>query len=447
MVSAVHSEDRPGSGIGSVFGAPAHAAWSLADSAFVCFLLVIFVTTAPFATRDPVTLASGESGFAETGDLLRQVAYLGSFLMVAVAAIRVAGFRALLCFPPLLAALLAWCMLSAAWAAAPQVVFRRAVLEIIVVMSAMMSVRMLGMERSLTLLRGVLGAVLVVNWVSIPLVHNAIHLPGEIDPVLVGDWRGLYFHKNIAGSVCAITAILFFFQALKARLFLNAAFCASAIGFTIMTASKASIGLLPVGIATACLYRVAWGRGIDRAIVALVLLLVAVLAALILIANAHFISHTLQDPTQLTGRTAIWQGEVAFIRNHFWLGGGYGSFSDTGAPSLLHNYVADKWVQNISHGHNAYLQLAVTIGAIGFAIAMLALLAEPARAFWRFDVTSIDARAILFAIFVFMVLHNFLESDFLEGDDPAWVAFLLMLAMLRAIASGGGTRMPQPARN
>jgi O-antigen ligase len=45
----------------------------------------------------------------------------------------------------------------------------------------------------------------------------------------------------------------------------------------------------------------------------------------------------------------------------------------------------------------------VTIGAIGFALA----------------------------IFVFMVLHNFLESDFLEGDDPAWVAFLLMLAMLR----------------
>jgi len=35
-----------------------------------------------------------------------------------------------------------------------------------------------------------------------------------------------------------------------------------------------------------------------------------------------------------------------------------------------------------------------------------------------------------FAIFVFIVLHNLLESDFLEGDGPAWVAFLLALATL-----------------
>jgi O-antigen ligase len=88
-------------------------------------------------------------------------------------------------------------------------------------------------------------------------------------------------------------------------------------------------------------------------------------------------------------------------------------------------------VQNISHGHNAYLQLLVTIGVIGFALAMLIFVVQPSRAFWRFDVGSIDSRSVLLAIFVFMVLHNFLESDFLEGDDPAWVVFLLMLAMLR----------------
>ena len=35
-----------------------------------------------------------------------------------------------------------------------------------------------------------------------------------------------------------------------------------------------------------------------------------------------------------------------------------------------------------------------------------------------------------FALFVFLVLHNLLESDFLEGDAPAWVAFLLVLAAL-----------------
>ena len=113
------------------------------------------------------------------------------------------------------------------------------------------------------------------------------------------------------------------------------------------------------------------------------------------------------------------------------LGAGFGSFADTGAASLLHAYVADKWVQNISHGHNAYLQMLVTIGLPGFALAILVFLLAPACAFWRFDPARAGIKAVLVAIFVFMVLHNFLESDFLEGDDPAWVAFLLMLAMQR----------------
>src|SRR5205085_3605248 len=135
------------------------------------------------------------------------------------------------------------------------------------------------------------------------------------------------------------------------------------------------------------------------------------------------ISHAFSDPTELTGRTEIWRGEIAFIREHFLLGAGFGSFSDTGAASLLHNYVADTWVQNTSHGHNAYLQILVTIGAIGFALAMIALVIGPAREFWRLDPTNVGIKSALFAIFVFMVLHNFVESDFLEGEGPAWVVF------------------------
>ncbi|HEX4157282.1 MAG TPA: O-antigen ligase family protein [Rhizomicrobium sp.] len=410
---------------------PVRLTWNLAELAFLGFLFLIFVTLEPFATRDAVTLAGGESGFTGAGDALRQVAYLAVFLFVAFAAVRQRGFDALFCIPPLFAALLAWCALSAAWSAAPDVVFRRAVLEIVIVMSAMMGVATLGMERSIALLRVVLGAVLVINWLSIPLVHNAIHLPGETDPALVGDWRGLYFHKNIAGSVSAITAILFFFRALKHRPLLNGAFCAGALGFTIMTASKSSIGLLPLAIAAGCIYARIWRDGIDRAIAAVVMLLAVLAGCFALTTHLHAVLHALSDPTELTGRTAIWTGEIGFIRDHLLLGAGFGSFADTGGASPLHAYVADKWVQNISHGHNAYLQLLVTIGVPGFALAMIVFILAPARQLWRFDPAQAGAKAVLAAVFVFMALHNSLESDFLEGEDPAWVGFLLMLAMLR----------------
>jgi len=403
----------------------------LADFAFVLFLLLIFVGLQPFAPRDPAALVAGESGFAGAGDVWRQVSYLGVFALVCFAAIRVQGFRALLCLSPIFAALLAWCALSALWSGAPDVVLRRALLEIVIVMSGMMSVVAVGAQRSLALLCGVLGAVLIVNWFSIPFVPNAVHLPGEIDPQLVGDWRGLYFHKNIAGSVSALTAILFFFRALKTRRLLDWGMFLGALIFTLMTRSKSSQGLVPVALAAGCLYAFVWRRGIDRAILSVGVLLAAVIVGTILIKDSGLMFRALEDPTEFTGRTVIWQAEVAFIRDHFLLGSGFGSFADTGAASPLHNYVGAAWVQNISHGHSAYLQLLVTIGAVGFLFAMLVFLAGPARAFWRHDSVRSESIPLLVAIFVFMVLHNFLESDFLEGDGPAWVIFVLMLAMLR----------------
>jgi O-antigen ligase len=75
--------------------------------------------------------------------------------------------------------------------------------------------------------------------------------------------------------------------------------------------------------------------------------------------------------------------------------------------------------------------MMVTIGIVGFGLAAIALIVIPAWQFWHARGGDLDMRAMLFAIFVFLVLHNFMESDFLEGDAPAWVAFLLMLALLR----------------
>jgi len=406
------------------------APW-LAETAFVALLLMVFIGLMPFAPRDAATLAIGESGFAGAGDATRQILYLLVLLATLYAALELRGASALRAIPIPLAILLGWCLLSASWAPAPDVALRRAILEIVIVVSAMLGVDSIGVERALRLLRVVLALVLVVNWISIPLLSQAVHLPGEADPSLVGDWRGLYFHKNIAGAVSAISAIVFFFFAVETRRKTDMLLFAAAVGFMAMTHSKSSIGLLPVALALAWVYRLAWKRGIDRAILALALGLVLVVAVTVAIADSGLIARVLEDPTEFTGRTAIWQGEIAFLRDHFLLGAGFGSFADTGAASPLHNYVSSAWIENEAHGHNAYLQLLVTIGGVGFALAMIAFVAQPVTAFLRAAPEDLPLKSLLFAIFVFMLLHNFLESDFLEGDGAAWVAFLLMLAMLR----------------
>jgi len=140
--------------------------------------------------------------------------------------------------------------------------------------------------------------------------------------------------------------------------------------------------------------------------------------------------HLLEDPQEFTGRTAIWTAELGYIRDHPFLGSGFGTFADSGGLSPLHNYAGGAWVESAAHGHDGYLQLLVTIGGIGFVLAMLALVIEPLRRFWALDWDEDGFKPMLFALFVFLILHNVMESDFLEGDSVTWAALVLAIAAL-----------------
>jgi O-antigen ligase len=407
------------------------------DAAFLALLLLSFIGMQPFALRNPATdLEMGPYTVTGGGDAVRQSIYLILVLAVGGFALFRRGLSAVQAVPPMLVVLLLWCLLSASWAAAPEVAIRRSALAFVVVVSTMLCVDIVGGERALRIWWLVLAGVLIVNWLSIAFVHQAVHLPGEQDPGLVGDWRGLYFHKNIAGAVSAVSALVFFFTALRTKRWIDIALCAAAIVFTVMTRSKSSLGLLTVAFFFGLAYRYAWRRGIDRTIVVVALLLFVVFAASLLLLNAELVARLLEDPTEFTGRSAIWSAEIAFIRDHPFLGSGFGTFADTGNLSPLHNYVAGSWVEAVAHGHNGYLQMMVTIGIAGFALAAIALIAVPLWQFWRQRGGDLTERAMLFSIFVFLVLHNFMESDFLEGDAPTWVSFLLVLALLRAQRPG-----------
>ncbi|HWA92690.1 MAG TPA: O-antigen ligase family protein [Rhizomicrobium sp.] len=409
----------------------ARSSWGAMDVVFVALLLLAFVGVQPFAIRNPATdLQTGPYQMTGGGDSIRQLLYLAIFASAVAFAFLRRGFGVVGVVPPMLVALLAWCLMSASWAAAPDVALRRAGLAIVVAFCAMFSVDGLGPERSLKLWKYVLAFVLLVNWVSVFVVHQAVHLPGEQDPGLVGDWRGLYFHKNIAGAVSAITAIVFFFSWLRSKSWIELGLAALAVGFMVMSHSKSSLGLMPLGIACGLFYRMAWQSPKDRSIVAVALALFAVLFAAAVAVNADTIAQMLEDPTEFTGRAAIWQAELAFAADHPFLGSGFGTFADTGSLSPLHNYVAGSWVEAVAHGHSGYLQILVTIGGVGLALTALALIVVPATKFWRMDGAELDLKAMLLALFVFFVLHNFMESDFLEGDAPAWVSFLLMLGLL-----------------
>jgi O-antigen ligase len=373
--------------------------------AFVALLLLIFVGLDAFS---PPVQAFGTGH----GDAIRPFAYLSVAGLIGIAAVQRFGLGALRALPVSMALLLAWCLASALWTPQTDIVLRRAGLEVVLVLSLLLSVETVGAGRAFAVWRWLLGAILLVNFVSISLIPAARHGLSEIDPVLAGNWRGLYGHKNIAGAMCAITAILFLFSKTGWRNCIGIAIAAAACGFLVMTHSRSSAGFLVVSLAAGFLYRIGWRDGLSRAILlAVSALLVAALASFALL-DADHIAHALEDPAEFSGRTAIWAAELRTIADHPLLGAGFG----------------------VGHGHNGYLQVLVAIGGIGFLLAILALLMAPARRFWTLDLKDDAFKPMLLALFIFAILHNFMESDFLEGDSIVWSSLLLVIAALNVTA-------------
>ncbi len=399
--------------------------------AFLTLLLLIFVGLDAFAPPLPVAQFGGIKE-ASHGDAMRQIAYLGTAALIGLCALQRHGTAALRAMPLGMALLLAWCLASAFWAPEPGVVLRRAGLEVVIVTALLLSVETIGAQRAFTIWRWLLAAILLVNFLSIPLVAAARHGAGEMDPALVGNWRGLYGHKNIAGAVCAITAILFLFTRTGWRNWIGIAVAAAACVFLAMTHSKSSAGFLVAALLAGLFYRIGWRDGLSRAILVVIVALLLAAGAAFLLLDADAIAHALEDPGEFTGRAAIWAAELRYIADHPLLGAGFGTFSDTAAKPPLAAYVNGSWVTAVSHGHNGYLQLLVTIGGIGFLLAMLALVVAPLRRFWELDWEEDGFKPMLFALFVFLVLHNVMESDFLEGDGAAWAALLLVIAALNS---------------
>lgn len=402
----------------------------LAPLAFVALLLLIFVGLDAFSPPPLVSQFGGVKEASHT-DILRQIAYVTVAGLVALAAIQRHGMGAVRAVPVTMGLLLAWCLASALWAGETDIVVRRAGLEIIIVVSLMLSVDTIGPERAFTLLRWVLAAVLLVNFASIPLIAAARHGAGEIDPALVGDWRGLYGHKNIAGAVCAITIILFLFTKTGWKNWIGLAVAAAAAVFLFFTHSKSSAGFLPVALLAGLVYRLGWRDGLSRAILAVLATLFFVALTTFIALDIDALTRMLEDPREFTGRSAIWAAELRYIADHPLLGSGFGTFTDTKSQSPLHDYVSGSWVDAVSHGHNGYLQVFVTIGGIGFALMLVAVLVRPLQRFWALDWEKNAFRPMLFALFIFALLHNFMESDFLEGDGITWVTLLLVIAALK----------------
>ncbi len=407
--------------------------WAAQAAIGILFFMMV-IGTKPLQVR-VASMASAE------GDPTRQILYMAALALLLLASDVHRRPQRLLVFPISIAVLLLWCALSVRWAIDPDISARRLILTVMIMWTIFRAVGELGYAKALATIRLMLAIALVLNFVAVLVSPAAIHQFGErVDPNLAGDWRGFLMHKNFAGALCALTVIFFMFDGRHFRgwsRFNRWLMVAGATFFLVMTTSQTSINMLIVAIAAAAVY----GFYSPSYRVLLVPVATIAIAVIVWAVDAHFDQIVAplsgSDPTVLTGRVVIWPVLLAFARDHLLLGAGFNSFWNIGPDGPVFRY-NDDWVTEQMSGHNGYLDLLVTIGLPGLALAVVALVLLPTLRLLVSTRIPRQTAKMLFAAVIFCAGHNFTESSFLDRDMLVQVMLMFTLALLHV--TGGGRR-------
>ena len=390
-------------------------------SAAAFFSLVLL---APFMLI--VEVSADQVQLTGEGSSARQVGYLIILAASIFAALRFGeGWRALLLPWPMLLAL-GWCWLSLAWAVNPDIGVRRLVLTTIAVWNTFIIVQTAGYERTMNVLRALFVVLLAINFITV-LVDPAvgIHLakPNGLGNALIGNWRGLMGHKNVAGAVCALTVILFMLDGKRINTVLRIAVIVAAGFFLFKAQSKTSAGMLPIALICAWIFQ-SYDEKIRKFAIPLIMFFTA-LGWFLYSSYTSVVLANYLNPNFFTGRGQIWSAMLRYAGDNLTYGSGFGSFWNVGADSPIYEY-GQGWISGLATGHNGYLDLLVSVGLPGLLIIVFATIIWP---IWRLLVSRIlpERGAVAVAFLLFCMGHNITESGLLERD--AIVGVIMMIAV------------------
>ncbi len=133
----------------------------------------------------------------------------------------------------------------------------------------------------------------------------------------------------------------------------------------------------------------------------------------------------------LAGRSSVWADLVPYMKDRPLQGYGYGGFW----TPTIRGIIDDKEGWEVPDAHSTYIDYILTLGAVGFTLYGLCLLAGLGRAFSSFRRTQNPHFAFLAGILIFCLIDGFLESA--AGEvSPILCLTIIALARLAFVPLG-----------
>lgn len=411
------------------------------DRLSIAYAALLF--TVLIVTFRPFQPSLGE-GAMEGGDIVNQLGFstLGGLAVIGMMCLAEPR-RVWSLFGASWLLLLALLMLGVTHAADPAAAFRAAFFTLMA-MTTVLAVLVIPRDaNAFSTVLAVAGLTVVgasyLGLVALP--GTAIHSATSGEPQHAGLWRGLFPHKNVAGPVMACFSFAGFYLMRRGWRWSGLILFAAAMMFMANTGSKTTAGLVPLAIGIVILPGLIGMRPLT-----VVLFAVAVTGTAVATLGMVFIepvgrlmlSH-FPDLTY-TGRTTLWEFAGEMIAKRPWTGYGYDSFWGSKMLLATDQPFDRAWdIRTIVHGHNGYLDIALTLGLPALVVAISALLIAPARDYLRVPRLreNVFLADLFMMIVLFTALNAFLESFFFRRADPVWMFMVLGAFGLRLVA-----RMP-----
>lgn len=283
------------------------------------------------------------------------------------------------------------------------------------------------------------GTVLALSYAGLVLVPDlATHGVDALEPANSYLWRGVFAHKNIAGPVMACFAFMAVYLIRSGRVATGTVIGAASVLFLAQTGSKTSLALLPLAALPVIMARVCGSRMVGSVLAGFVqLLFLSLTIGTVLFQPLRSLVSTLPFDTTFTGRTAIWSFALERLGERLWTGYGFESFWSTPLVMEAANpYYLDWDVRGIVHGHNGYLDIAVTMGLPALACAVLVIGLLPLADYARTRRLPENGRLAdcFLMMLVFCNCNAVLESFYFRRVDPVWLCLLVAIFGLRRMA-------------
>lgn len=293
-----------------------------------------------------------------------------------------------------------------------------------------------GFTKTITIVSGL---VIILSFAGVAIVPDlATHGYDVVEPANSYLWRGVFIHKNIAGPVMAAFAFAGIYLMRRGLVLRGLIIMITATIFVSQTGSKTTTALIPIAVIVIIFPALLGWRWLTviTTLTTHIVLASLTIGTVLFKPLRDFMEATSIDAT-FTGRTSIWAFAVERLKLHPWTGFGFESFwSSPISVDAANPYYLDWDVRDIVHGHNGYLDIAMTMGIPALICAIMVLIILPLFDYLHCKKTQEN---ILLADFFLMVvffctLSAHLESFFFRRIDPAWLILMLATFGLRLCA-------------